>query len=450
MEYSLNHYASRNPLNAIIAENMVDVTMLQEGYASFEYIVCFCFSTAYHICQEMIEESHVMLWRLPDYYKIARFQSHNDDLNNVVQAVTLSVVLILTDHFDETWKSKNLKALNKIKDYIQHLYISGETITMPGGTEMARPFGRRPVCAEAYIILKRGTDIDYVIPFEEFSTQRTKDTLEEQEKIIDEKVKAAFDDWQQALSKAKADIESKIPHLEYDAKNEKITVKEAYSQNYGSNVSLEEMIKTTVKKYLDDELEASDADIDEIFADVYGKELVDQVNRELSAENGNEKAKELKQVFQSPMINADENIQQQLDEARKTIEKQTQTLNEQQRMIDDYASKFDPKLKGKDKYHILSGKQHVILYLAVLAHHNRIPNARENLSWELSLIAGRAESYMKRMLKEAITQEECDKTAKLFHETTPFIESLIKELPTKLQGDKSEKNRKKVLKDKQN
>lgn len=66
MEYSLNHYASRNPLNAIIAENMVDVTMLQEGYASFEYIACFCFSTAYHICQKMIEESHVMLWRLPD------------------------------------------------------------------------------------------------------------------------------------------------------------------------------------------------------------------------------------------------------------------------------------------------------------------------------------------------------------------------------------------------
>lgn len=156
----------------------------------------------------------------------------------------------------------------------------------------------------------------------------------------------------------------------------------------------------------------------------------------------------LKHDFQTPMINADENIQQQLDKAIKTIKKQTQTINEQQRLIDDYASKFDPNQKGKEKKH-LSGKEHVILYLAVLAHHNRIPNARENLSWELSLIAGRAESYMKRMLKEAITQEECDKTAKLFHETTPFIEGLIKELPTKLQGDISEKNRKKTLKDTQ-
>lgn len=141
---------------------------------------------------------------------------------------------------------------------------------------------------------------------------------------------------------------------------------------------------------------------------------------------------------------------QQSPEVITTIKEQLHTIKEQQRIIDDYAAKYDPKQKGKEKHHILTGKQHVILYLAVLAHHNRIPNARENLSWELSLIAGRAESYMKRMLKEAITQEECDNTAKLFHETTPFIEGLIKNLPQMLKGDKSEKNRKKVLKDKQN
>lgn len=475
---SLNYYSSRNPLNARIAENMLDVTSMQEGFVIFEKKACFCFSKAYEICKELIEESPVSVWKVPDYYNSATFLYFQGDLSTIMKAVTISIVLILSEHFDEKWRQDNLKFLEKLKDGLNNLQLSNEKNEDALHKSIMRFKGIKSACINAYETLRRGTDIDYVIPFEEFSTKNINDTRisvtgennitsEELKKVIEDAVKDAFDKhkkeideeeitnedikkaWEQALANAKAEIESKIPRFEYNEKNEGLKIITGSDNHNNRNYeSLEEIIKTTVKKYLDEEIEASDADIDEIFADIYGKDFVDQVNREMAAENGNKEADNLKRDNQT--TTTAKNLQQQLDEARKTIEEKTQTLNEQQRIIDDYTAKYDPKQKGKEKHHILTGKQHVILYLAVLAHHNRIPNARENLSWELSLIAGRAESYMKRMLKEAITQEECDKTAKLFHETTPFIEGLIKALPQKLKGDKSEKNRKKVLKDKQN
>ena len=122
------------------------------------------------------------------------------------------------------------------------------------------------------------------------------------------------------------------------------------------------------------------------------------------------------------------------------------TINELQQKVADYASRFDPKdVKGR-KVSAMTGKQHAILLLAVLAHHNRIPNARTNLSYLLSFIASRNESTMKDYLKERITPKECEELAKYFNDVAPFIGELIRALPDKLEKDKSEKNRAKVLK----
>ena len=112
----------------------------------------------------------------------------------------------------------------------------------------------------------------------------------------------------------------------------------------------------------------------------------------------------------------------------------------------DYEERFDPIDIQKKKVISMTGKQHVILFLAVLAHHNRIPNARTNLSFLMSFIASRNESTMKDYLKSHITEEECKALAKNFDGVTPFIANLIRELPEKLEKDKSEKNRKKASK----
>lgn len=145
-------------------------------------------------------------------------------------------------------------------------------------------------------------------------------------------------------------------------------------------------------------------------------------------------------------------LQEQVEKLQTQLDEKEKTVAEQQRLIDDYSARFDPKDIKSKKVYAMTGKQHVILFLAVLAHHNRIPNARTNLSYLLSFIASRNESTMKDYLKERITQEECDALAKVFDTgqqistDCPFIANLIRALPEKLQSDKSEKNRTKALK----
>ena len=132
-------------------------------------------------------------------------------------------------------------------------------------------------------------------------------------------------------------------------------------------------------------------------------------------------------------------LKDQLNQVKNTLEQLKVKMT-------DYEARFDPKdIKGK-KVSSMTGKQHAILFLAVLAHHSRIPNARTNLSSLLSFIASRNESTMNDYLKKRITGEECDELARYFDSVTPFIATLIRELPEKLEKDKSEKNRLKVLK----
>lgn len=133
----------------------------------------------------------------------------------------------------------------------------------------------------------------------------------------------------------------------------------------------------------------------------------------------------------------------ELKEAKSQADNTIKIINEK---LADYEARYDPKdVRGK-KVSSMTGKQHVILFLAVLAHHNRIPNARINLSYLMSFIASRNESTMKDYLKNRITEEECEDLAGHFDDDAPFIAKLIRELPEKLEKDKSEKNRNKALK----
>ena len=133
------------------------------------------------------------------------------------------------------------------------------------------------------------------------------------------------------------------------------------------------------------------------------------------------------------------------DILRKENEELKAQVESMRAQIADYAAKYDPQDLKKKKFAAMTGKQHVILYLAILANAERLPNARKNLSWELSFIAARNQSTMEDYLKSRITQDECNTLAANFPET-PFIANIIKELPDKLKQDVSEKNRNKVLK----
>jgi len=177
------------------------------------------------------------------------------------------------------------------------------------------------------------------------------------------------------------------------------------------------------------------------------EKMISIANSETQSENNSFHAKkeQLKASVNSTTID-ETTVDVANEKYNQLLAEKDNTILELQQKIADYAAKFDPKdVKGK-RVTAMTGKQHAILLLAVLAHHNRIPNARTNLSYLLSFIASRNESTMKDYLKERITPKECEELAKYFEVEAPFIGNLIRALPDKLKKDKSEKNRAKVLK----
>ena len=135
-----------------------------------------------------------------------------------------------------------------------------------------------------------------------------------------------------------------------------------------------------------------------------------------------------------------------IKELEQQLAKSEEIIKQMQERIDDYEARYDPEDINHKKVIAMSGRQHVILFLSVLAEHGKIPNARTNLSRLMAYIAARKEKTMIEYLKDGITKEQCDKLANEFNEDCPFIANLIRELPDKLKKDKAEKNRAKALK----
>ena len=156
---------------------------------------------------------------------------------------------------------------------------------------------------------------------------------------------------------------------------------------------------------------------------------------------------ELKKKLAQKTDTADGEEIEELKDIKQLLTEKEAIIKEQQSLIDDYSARFDPKDIKKKKICAMTGKQHVILFLAVLAHHNRLPNSRKTMSYLMSFIASRNESTMVDYLGDAISKDECEKLAQVFdNEKQPFIAGLIRKLPEKLEIDKIEKNRTKALK----
>ena len=163
----------------------------------------------------------------------------------------------------------------------------------------------------------------------------------------------------------------------------------------------------------------------------------------LSATANNEKTVEEKTIIkQAEELGANE----EAERWKKEAERWKDDIEELKERIADFESRFPIKDIKCRKICAMTGKQHVILFLAVLAEHNRLPNARTNLSYLMSFIAARNESSMHDYLKDPITQKECEKLAKEFDTVCPFIAKLIRQLPDKLKEDISKKNSAKASK----
>lgn len=247
---SLNEFASKNKLNHIIAENMVSISQLQEGNERFEDLAYFCFSRAYRICYLLIEASPAPLWKLPECYEIANYKSQDKDFNRVLKAVTLTIVHILTEHFEEVWKEENKNILDRIQNDILHSYISDETIVLPGGMEILQPLGARPVCSTIYSTLHKGTDIDIELSFTEFLPESVGKTLNDvvQKRVV-ELVKKATDEIPVTYTEVKGHTLhiGTIPKKEFDER------KKNNPNGVPDKLDLEDIEKETVDSWFNDE-----------------------------------------------------------------------------------------------------------------------------------------------------------------------------------------------------
>ena len=168
MEYSLKDFTSLNPVTATIAENMVDLHLLDSVFGSFEDIACRIFTKAYDICRKIINESPIQIWRIPDFYRSASIGYDGKDADKIMGALTLSVVSILAEHFDDKLKFENQDFLKKLEDYIKKIYLTGETVKI-GGTEIVTPLGGVSASISAYHVLRRGTEKCSWLSYEQFN-----------------------------------------------------------------------------------------------------------------------------------------------------------------------------------------------------------------------------------------------------------------------------------------
>ena len=351
--FSLRDFTEASPMDAKIADNMVDVEMLQRGNGTFEYKAWKCFFNATEIYTRIVGEDNPPLWTLPKYYDLAYcgYESNGGDLPTILKGVTLSIVLIHLEHYSDDWQERNTAFIEKMKDYLNNMRL-----TRYEGTY----WNKMPIPV-----------------FEHFSVVY------------------------KTLCRGVDSIDMSAP-------------------SSSPQIASEESVRNIVRNYMKN----GEIIPQEQFNEVFGKDT------EKVEQPESEDVKELKK---------------QLAQQKEKLAESEKTIRQLQEQIADYASKYDPKDIKSKKFAAMTGKQHVILYLAILAHHDRIPNARANLSWELSFISARNESTMHDYLKNRITQEECDALAEYFKET-PFIADLIKALPPKLKEDLSEKNRNKALK----
>jgi len=124
--FSLRDFTEASPLDAKIADNMVDVGMLQRGNGTFEYKAWKCFFNATEIYTRIVEEDNPPIWTLPKYYDMAYCGYENNDgyLPTILKGVTLSIVLIHLEHYSDDWQERNAAFIEKMKDYLNNMRLT--------------------------------------------------------------------------------------------------------------------------------------------------------------------------------------------------------------------------------------------------------------------------------------------------------------------------------------
>ena len=427
---SLEEFTNNNEMNECLVDNMLDIYYLQSS--NFKERATACFNAAYYICTLILVDEHPE-WSLPKYYDIALC---NQNKNIVGQAVSLSLVRAYLLHFDSDWYNKHKKLIDKLDGFLSSHWI-----------QQGNPFMDDYSYQDAFNTLN-----SFSVATAPFSTNEFALRVIDQEAI--EELQIAHFTWTHftdyykykimqdivfRVGKSEDEMTLLVGSLRHDAEVFYSQGNPYYESVCNSLGGIEQDIYFHYHSAEDKAL--MDAKIEELqnLGDV--RPLQARIS-ELEKENAELKAK----LAQKPVAtNGDEN--EELKNIKQLLAEKESIIKEQQHLIDDYSARYDPKDLKKKTVCAMTGKQHIILFLAVLAHLNRLPNSRRSMSFLMSFIAARNESTMEDYLGDAITMEECETLAQFFdNEKQPFIANLIRKLPEKLEIDKIEKNRTKALK----
>lgn len=237
---SLNDFASRNQLNNIIAENMINVPMLQEGVSSFEEKAYFCFYKAYQICYDLVFNGIPYKWKIPDYLKQCRYGSNNKDLVTVMQSVTMSIVVVLLEHCNFPPSHPIIEVIDAIKNAIKGMFIHGENDGFISA-EIIQSF-RPTECIKVSRTIQRGTNIDCKIDTIEFGFVSNKSIDEFFQNKIEEAIKKAVDE----IPVLNAEVKDRTLYLRQVPRKE-IDAQKTTSQKSAPNDNLQQQLADAQK-----------------------------------------------------------------------------------------------------------------------------------------------------------------------------------------------------------
>lgn len=225
--HNLEDYTKEDPVNAKIAENMVDVKMLRRGGGAFEEKACQCFFRAEDIFVNIVNEDSLPIWKLPTYYEMAG-SGYQGDMQTIIEGVTLCIVLIyLERHLKPSWMERNKAFFQKMKSHVNGMALTteGEVVGLKVKFPIVEKF------SDVYDILRRDIGKVEFGSWEEFSEKVNEVTdsrvasVDVAKSIVDELIDGKAENQQEAVVENPAvdDSALKNQNQELQAKVERLT-----------------------------------------------------------------------------------------------------------------------------------------------------------------------------------------------------------------------------------
>lgn len=169
MTYTLESFCDRNPINRILVDNMSETPLLTSLPGRFESNALMCFIRAYNICALLLEKDQP-LFKLPDFYRDAQGYEGSQDSKPhlIMEAATLSIVHILSDHFSQDWKDRNSMLRSKLLEHIKSLSWDEEYEYSALGRVVSLPRTIN-LYQRIYTKLYEGTNKSITLPHSDFT-----------------------------------------------------------------------------------------------------------------------------------------------------------------------------------------------------------------------------------------------------------------------------------------